>query len=59
MAKDDLTKVGFGDESGEKPMTRVDTEGKREKEGFVGGTHIKERVSFLPIRWNPRSPGSH
>ena len=48
MARDAMENIGFGTTKARR--ARVVTEGDREREGFVGGTHLGERR-----RWNPFS----
>ena len=55
MAKEDLSKVGYRDDEASK--TRVTIEGKREEQGFVGGTHIDQRTFWHPFKSTPR--GGH
>ncbi|KAJ8614456.1 hypothetical protein CTAYLR_000823 [Chrysophaeum taylorii] len=58
MARDDLAKVGFGDDDTKDTRgSRVVTEGQRESAGFVAGLHIEERKSLNPFRWTPRGGG--
>ena len=54
MARDAVENIGFG--AAPAPNARVVTEGDREREGFVAGTHLGARRGWNPFA-APRSGG--
>ena len=54
MARDAMENIGFG--AAPAPNARVVTEGDREREGFVAGTHLGARRGWNPFA-APRSGG--
>ena len=54
MARDAMENIGFG--AAPAPQARVVTEGDREREGFVAGTHLGARRGWNPFA-APRSGG--